>query len=150
MLLPWSLCPLPPLNVICTSLIIPWLLSKVTLTYTGSIHSMYLITLSIALAVLKYQSSPRHMHPFCNRASFYVQKFNISPTLPAGRLPLISCLRLLHYFRGYPHWRPFLHPHPGTPHAVVTGAHLSWMTTAKKIKIVRSTQAQNWNCCKTK
>jgi len=76
LLLPWPLCPVLPLNLICTSLIIPWLLSKVTLTYTGSLRSMYRITcpLSIALVVLKYQSSPRHMYPFRNKACFYGEK----------------------------------------------------------------------------
>ena len=40
-------------------------------------------------AVLKYQSSPRHMYPFCNKVSFYGEKFlALRPTPKLDDYPL--------------------------------------------------------------
>ena len=69
----------------------------------------------------------RHIHPFCNKASFYGEEI-LAPQ-PSSKVgaPLVGYPRLLSIFAATFHigGRSF-NRNLRTPHAAVTGAHLSW------------------------
>lgn len=57
--------------------LIPWLLTEVTLPFTGSLLSKYQTScpLTISQVVPRIIPAPRHMYPFRNKAVFYGKEF---------------------------------------------------------------------------
>ena len=110
-----------PLNLIYT-LLIPWLLLYVTLTYTVSLHSIYQIScpLSIAHVVPQDQSRPEARASVSYEGQiFSVRKFSTSPNLPAVRVSIFDIFASNLHTGGRSSIRNL-----STCYAVVTGTYI--------------------------
>jgi hypothetical protein len=102
------------LTLTYTSLILR-LLSQVTLTFTGSSHSMHQTSCPISIALVAPKDQSRSEAPmYVSYPCQLLQSCYTSPKPKNGKPPLVGGPRLLiQYIRSYPlYWKLFLHSQP--------------------------------------
>ena len=129
--------PPTPTKYICTSLI-PWLLTSVNLTYTGSSRSLYQTSRPF-LSLRLYQRispGPRYMYAFRNKARFYDGELLAPRLKPRLEEHLLSAVRFNIFAATLHIGGRFSIRNMSTRHAVVTRTHLSWINRFDTTKII--------------